>query len=110
MIKITGGIINNIANYLFNNMGLDSETKTNYLINQLGKQEWDKYTRDELKEIGFRMWDEESDLLLSTPLLLKLTNEGFELDSISCGKTEFNKELDLYDTRLGVTAYGIILK
>ena len=107
MKKITKEVMVNIANFLGESImsGNPKEKIVERLREDLGPQEWDKYSREELRELGFCDWDG-GGLLLAPPFMLQLTKEGFELDSISGEIIKFNKKLDC-DSRFGVSSYGV---
>lgn len=62
---------------------------------------------DEMKELGFSKWDEDSELMLIPIWLYKFLADEFECQSIN--GTKYNKlsEID-NDHRFGCLAYGVI--
>lgn len=111
MIKI-GGRLGTIAIHAIN---LESVACKEYsvkcisgLLEEIGEQDWNDYTKEELIAIGFKpyMKMKKNQLLLLAPLfLLKCTRKGFKLDSISGGTTEYIKDFKDHDTR-----YGLLIK
>jgi hypothetical protein len=62
---------------------------------------------DELKELGFKKWDEESNLFLIPLWVFDLIPDGTELESISGGKAiKGLVDIDL-DVRFGCIAWGL---
>lgn len=110
MTKITKEHLKNLFKYLGNaiEFGYSKEEVYKKLRSDFGEQDWNGYTKQELKDIGFMGWDEESGLLLAPPILLRMTKIGLELTSISEDTTKFNMEDNFYDVRFGATAYGVV--
>jgi hypothetical protein len=116
MIK-TGDRLGTIAIHAIN---LESVGSKEYLVKcirglleEIGEQDWNDYTQEELIAIGFKplIKMKKNQLLLLAPLfLLKCTRKGFKLDSISGDTTEYTKDFKDHDTRNGVTAYGLLIK
>lgn len=70
----------------------------------------DKLTVDELREMRFCKWDEESNLWLIPLWFVPLLPVGIELTNIGGGKLTYTgNNIDL-DIRFGCIAYGIVKK
>ena len=70
-----------------------------------------KLTRIEAKELGFGMWDEDSDLMLIPLWLLPFLVDEFEGGSISNDEREIIKTSEIdNDQRFGNLATGVFLK
>lgn len=65
---------------------------------------------DQLTELGMRLWDEESRLMLFPGEWYKFIPKGFEIVSISdfSDKEKFNPGVTDDDIRFGCLAYGIV--
>ena len=68
----------------------------------------EKLTVDELKEMRFCKWDEESDLWLIPLWFVPLLPVGIELTTISGAKVTYTGDNIDLDIRFGCTAYGIL--
>lgn len=96
-----------IANilYLKESYSLADENLKNFM-KEVGKQDWNEYTRNELLDIGFTAWDEK-DLLLIPLVLFRMTKIGIQIKSIN-GQTKISTGEEDDDTRFGMTAWGVV--
>lgn len=67
-------------------------------------------TREEMENLGFRKWSEESDLMLIPLYLLPYLKEGITVTSISGDQYFFFFESVDNDHRMGLLAFGVIPK
>ena len=66
------------------------------------------FTVEQLKALGFGLWDEESNLYLMPQWLLPFLPDEIKLGSISGGE-EICKRDEIYnDSRFGCLAYGVV--
>ena len=95
MTKITKEHLKNLFKYLGNavEFGYSKEEVHTRLKADFGEQDWNEYTKQELKDIGFMEWDEESGLLLAPPILLRMTKIGLEISSISEDIAKFIRKI-----------------
>lgn len=68
----------------------------------------DKLTVDELKEMRFGKWDDESNLWLIPLWFVPLLPVGIELTTISGEKVKYTGDNIDLDIRFGCIAYGIV--
>lgn len=70
----------------------------------------DKLTVDELREMRFGKWDDESDLWLIPLWFVPLLPIGIELTTIAGEKVTYTGDNIDLDIRFGCIAYGIVKK
>lgn len=89
------------------------EPKMEYIQEQLNHyyipvEEWKKLLIAQAKLLGFKLWDEDSNLMLIPGYLYQYIPEGLELYSILGDKKEYKNYTDLdNECRYGCLAYGI---
>lgn len=94
----------------------EDEPKLEYIQEQLNQyhipvEEWKKLLIPQAKLLGFKFWEEDSNLMLIPGYLYQFIPEGLELYSISGEEEQYESYADLdNDTRFGCLAYGIYMQ
>ena len=74
-------------------------------------EEWKKLLIPQAKLLGFKLWDEDSNLMLIPGYLYQFIPAGLDLYSITGKKVVYNDYTDLdNDCRFGCLTYGIYME
>lgn len=122
MTPTNNKFICNLCNYLLSEMYMMltyTEAKDEHTHKELRKvyensrqmikprlQNITELPKEELEDLGFRLWDEEGELYLIPIWMIDLLPKGMELSDINGDKVLLDDNLDL-DHRFGYLAYGL---
>lgn len=111
-----------IINDMYDEIGEEEIEESNsvsyYTVNRIPKLfesikkemkevDFTQFNQDELKQLGFNLWDDDHVLMLAPKWVFRVMKPGTELTSISGETKVFGIDKIDMDTRFGVTAWGL---